>query len=95
MFVLRVNGSLSARYERRLSLHTSSIVVNTPVSIHAQRCTAVAGTSVLITPDSVVRHVEPGIAVSRSEARMVSGYQAFQRYASRALLFNVQRVAIC
>ena len=71
MFVLRVNGSLSARYKRRLSVHTSSIVVNTPVSSHAKRCTDMTGAGVCITPDSEVRHVELCMGVSLSESRIV------------------------
>ena len=43
MFVLRVNGSLNARYKRRLSVHTSGIVVNTPVASQPKRCTEMAG----------------------------------------------------
>ena len=71
MLVLRVNGSLRARYKRRLSVHTSGIVVNTPLSSQPKRCTEMAGACVCITPDSEVRHVELCLGVSLSESRIV------------------------
>ena len=86
MLVLRVNGSLSARYKRRLSVHTSGIVVNTPLSSQPKRCTEMAGACVCITPDSEVRHVEPCIVVSLSESRIVCSHWPYYRYDSRAVL---------
>jgi len=86
MFVLRVNGSLSARYKRRLSVHTSSVVVNTPVSTQAERCTAPTGACLCITPCREVRHVELCMGVSLSESRIVCSRLTFYRYDSRAVL---------
>ena len=53
MFVLRVNGSLNARFKRRLSVHTSGIVVNTPVSSQPKRCTDMAGACVCVSRQTV------------------------------------------